>query len=207
MRTGPRRWQPRLLELRGKSKLWRPLLSLYLAEWANAIHLKAGSQALGGHSCWAPPQFLLREGVGGACESASLTHSPVRRLTTAAQGAALRQEKVLSVSGGGEWARLSVKARSQVSLRKQLHTMSGWRDSLLTMGFCCSTVRSRSPCSQNSAATSRATCNRQTPQPRVSPSPSSPTQVPPFCPTPRGLPNQQKHKAHRPRHPHFTSLK
>lgn len=37
--------------------------------------------------------------------------------------------------------------------------------SLLTMGFCCSTVRSRSPCSQNSAATSRATCNRQTPTP------------------------------------------
>lgn len=30
------------------------------------------------------------------------------------------------------------------------------------MGFCCSTVRSRSPCSQNSAATSRATCDQWT---------------------------------------------
>lgn len=59
---------------------------------------------------------------------------------------------------------------------------------LLTMGFCCSTVRSRSPCSQNSAATSRATCKSHihTPPalPRSSPSPDLSN----FAPTLPGFP-------------------
>lgn len=81
-----------------------------------------------------------------------------------------------SVAGAGEQTHVSDMARSQMPLRTRSHTKCQAGVSfLLTMGFCCSTVRSRSPCSQNSAATSRATCNGQTPQPHhgIKPRPQS----------------------------------
>lgn len=87
-----------------------------------------------------------------------------------------------------EGAHLSIMARSLLSTRTRSHAQyQAEVPSLLTMGFCCSTVRSRSPCSQNSAATSRATCNRQTPSTESGPSPG-----PTPAPIPLGLPAQQK---------------
>lgn len=42
VRTGPGRWLPKLLELKGKSKFWCPLVSLCLAAWAKAIPSEQG---------------------------------------------------------------------------------------------------------------------------------------------------------------------
>lgn len=93
----------------------------------------------------------------------------------------------------GEEAHLSITARSLLSTRMRSHAQyQAEVPSLLTMGFCCSTVRSRSPCSQNSAATSSATCNRQTPAVESSPSPNPPTPAH----IPRGFPAQQRHEPH-----------
>ena len=100
-------------------------------------------------------------------------------LRTTALGEAHLCGKVTHLCVKDEGAHLSIMARSLLSTRTRSHAQyQAEVPSLLTMGFCCSTVRSRSPCSQNSAATSRATCNRQTPSMESGLSPGPPTLLP-----------------------------
>ena len=111
-------------------------------------------------------------------------------LRTTALGEGHLCGKVTHLCVKDEGAHLSIMARSLLSTKTRSPAQyQAEVPSLLTMGFCCSTVRSRSPCSQNSAATSRATCSRQTPSMESGPSPSPPTPAP----IPLGFPAQQIH--------------